>query len=60
MKTPAEICESISLDLKARKITHKELAEMIGKSKAVVSTQISGKKSFSKEMAALPSIRIQY
>ena len=60
MLTAAEICETIALDLKERKITHKELAEMIGKSKAVVSTQISGKKRFSKVMASLFSRALGY
>lgn len=59
-KTPAEICEAIALDLKARKITHQQLADMLGKSKGVVSTQISGKKKFSTDMAALYSRALGY
>lgn len=52
-KTPAEICEAIALDFKARKITHQDAGVAIGKSKAVISNQISGKKPFSKAMAEL-------
>lgn len=52
-KTPAEICEAVALDFKARKITHQQAGDAIGKSKAIISNQISGKKPFSKAMADL-------
>ena len=57
---PGDICKVIAKDLKERGITHKELATMIGKTKSVVSSQISGKKSFSKEMASLFSRALGY
>ena len=52
-KTPVEICEAIALDFKKRKLTHQEVARIIGKTKSSVSNQISGKKPFSKGMAEL-------
>ena len=48
-----KVCEAVSLDFKRRKITHEKAAKAIGKSKAVVDNQISGKKPFSKAMAEL-------
>ena len=59
-KTPAEICEAIALDFKARKITHQQAGDAIGKSKAIISNQISGKKPFSKTMAGLFSRAFGY
>lgn len=59
-KTSERICDAIALDLKARKITHQQVADMIGKTKATVSTQISGKNAFSKEMAKLFSDALGY
>lgn len=53
MKSAAEICEAVALDFKMRRITHQDAAKAIGKSKAVVSNQISGKKPFSKSKAEL-------
>ena len=52
-KSTAEICEAIALDFKKRKLTHQEVARIIGKTKSSVSNQISGKKPFSKGMAEL-------
>lgn len=59
-KTTVEICEAIALDFKARKITHQQAGDSIGKSKAVISNQISGKKPFSKSMAILFSRAFGY
>ncbi len=53
VKTAAEICEAVALDFKQRRITHQDAADVLGKSKAVVSNQISGKKAFSKKQAEL-------
>lgn len=60
IKTPAEICEAVALDFKARKITHQQAGDAIGKSKAIISNQISGKKPFSKAMAHLFSKAFGY
>jgi len=60
LKTKEEICSAVALDLKARKLTHRDVADMIGKTKEVVSTQISGKRRFSKEMATLFSMALGY
>lgn len=59
-KTPAEICDAVALDFKARKITHQQAGDTIGKSKAIISNQISGKKPFSKSMASLFSRAFGY
>lgn len=59
-KTTAEICEAVALDFKARKITHQQAGDTIGKSKAIISNQISGKKPFSKSMAELFSRAFGY
>lgn len=53
VKSTAEICKAVALDFKQRRITHQDAADAIGKSKAVVSNQISGKKAFSKRQAEL-------
>lgn len=59
-KTPEQICSAIAVDLKSRGLTHQQVADMIGKSKDVVSTQISGKRRFSREMATLFAMALQY
>ena len=58
--SPAAICEAVSADFKQRKITHAAAAAAIGKTKGVVSVQLSGKKAFSKEMALLFSEAFGY
>ena len=59
-KSPKEICVAIALDFKRRKISHQEAAEQIGKTKASISNQISGKKPFSKGMAELFASAFNY
>jgi len=59
-KTTQEICEAIAIDFKRRKISHQEAAERIGKTKASISNQISGKKPFSKGMAELFATAFNY
>ena len=51
--TPEEVNRAVALDLKARGITQKEAGETIGKSRAVISNQLSSKRRFSKAMAVL-------
>lgn len=46
-----EICNAISSDLKSRRITQKQAAEMIGTTKQTVANQLQGKKRFSANMA---------
>ena len=48
----SQICKEVSKDLKKRGITQQMAADLLGKSKASVSNQISGKKPFGKKMAA--------
>lgn len=46
-----EICNAISSDLKSRRITQKQAAEMIGTTKQTIANQLQGKKRFSANMA---------
>lgn len=46
-----DICKAISSDLKSRRITQKQAAEMIGTTKQTVANQLMGKKRFSANMA---------
>lgn len=52
VKSCEEICKAVALDWKARGITHQVAAETLGKTKAIIDTQISGNKRFSLKMAA--------
>ena len=45
------ICSTVSSDLKLRRITQKQVAEIIGTTKQTVANQLSGKKRFSSNMA---------
>lgn len=51
--SPEEVCRAISLDLKARGITQQQVADRIGKSRAIVSNALASKKRFSKKLALL-------
>lgn len=51
--TPEEVNRAVSKDLKARGITQQQVADKIGKSRSMVANQLSSKKRFSKQMAAL-------
>ncbi len=59
-KSVSQICEAIALDLKARNLTHAIVAELTGKTKHTISTQISGKRRFSKEMAMVFAEKLGY
>jgi len=51
---PEDICRAISMDLKERGLTHEKAATLLGKENArSVSNQISGKRPFGKNSAAL-------
>lgn len=46
-----ERCKTISSDLKSRRITQKQAADLIGTTKQTIANQLSGKKRFSVNMA---------
>lgn len=46
-----DICKTVSADLKSRRITQKQVAEMVGTTKQTIANQLSGKKRFSDNMA---------
>lgn len=59
-KSASQICEAIALDLKARGLTHADVAQLTEKAKHTISAQISGKRRFSKEMAMVFSEKLGY
>ena len=58
--SPEDVCLAVSLDLKAQGLTQQDVANAIGKSRAVVSNLLSSKKRFSKTMAILFHQEYQY
>lgn len=59
-KTPKEIKEIISFDLKQRKLTHQRVAEVIGMNKGTVSNSLSGDSPISKFVAMRLSSYLGY
>ena len=59
-KNAQEICAAIALDLKQRGYTHQRVADELGKTKNVISNQLSGKRPFSKQMALLFAAHFDY
>lgn len=59
-KSAEEISEAVAQDLKSRGYTHQRIADRLGKTKNVISNQLTGKRPFSKQMALLFASHFNY
>lgn len=51
--TPEEVNRNVALTLKSRRISQQHAGDLIGKSRAIISNQLSSKRYFSKQLASL-------
>lgn len=58
--TPEEVNRTVAFDLRIRKISQREAGEIIGRSQAAISTQLSSNRRFGKKMAHLFSQAFGY